>query len=142
MPTRVEAYSATNATAKPHTRKPTNRQGPRSRAAATANAARNTKTYGRRASVPSKRWPKERREGTIGRGARGHPIKPTDLFQERGQRRAIVVIVSSDLFDGGQTERDMTSTTAVIAPIDAVIERAQAALLAAQEPDGHWVGEL
>jgi squalene-hopene/tetraprenyl-beta-curcumene cyclase len=52
------------------------------------------------------------------------------------------VIVSSDLFDGGQTERDMTSTTAVIAPIDAVIERAQAALLAAQEPDGHWVGEL
>jgi squalene-hopene/tetraprenyl-beta-curcumene cyclase len=36
----------------------------------------------------------------------------------------------------------MTSTTAVIAPIDSVIERAQAALLAAQEPDGHWVGEL
>ena len=36
----------------------------------------------------------------------------------------------------------MTSTTAVIAPIDSVIERAQAALLAAQEPDGHWIGEL
>jgi len=36
----------------------------------------------------------------------------------------------------------MTSSTAVIAPVDSAIERAQASLLAAQGPDGHWVGEL
>src|SRR4029450_6154069 len=36
----------------------------------------------------------------------------------------------------------MTSPTAVIAPVDSAIERAQASLLAAQGHDGHWVGEL
>src|SRR5580765_5492181 len=36
----------------------------------------------------------------------------------------------------------MTSSTAVIAPVDSAIERAQSSLLAAQGPDGHWVGEL
>ncbi len=36
----------------------------------------------------------------------------------------------------------MTPPTIVHSEVDAAIERAQAALLAAQAPDGHWVGEL
>ena len=36
----------------------------------------------------------------------------------------------------------MTPPTIVHSEVDAAIERAQAALLASQAPDGHWVGEL
>jgi len=36
----------------------------------------------------------------------------------------------------------MTSSTAVLAEVDPAIERAQAALLGSQGPDGHWVGQL
>ena len=36
----------------------------------------------------------------------------------------------------------MTPPTIVQSEIDTAIDRAQSALLAAQSPDGHWLGEL
>src|SRR6266498_3492304 len=52
------------------------------------------------------------------------------------------VLVSGDARNPFLPESDVTPPTIVHSEVDTAIERAQAALLAAQAPDGHWVGEL
>src|SRR5262245_50637391 len=50
------------------------------------------------------------------------------------------MLVSSDVLREDRPNRMRMPAASTV--IDAAIERAQSALLAAQAPDGHWVGQL
>ena len=64
------------------------------------------------------------------------------IFNVRARAVSWPVLVSGDARHPFLPESGVTPPTIVHSEVDTAIERAQAALLAAQAPDGHWVGEL
>src|SRR5258705_2952352 len=68
--------------------------------------------------------------------------KSGTIFNVRARAGLVAVLVSGDARHPFLPESGVTPPTIVHSEVDTAIERAQSALLAAQAPDGHWVGEL